>query len=70
MPNRQTQTKNATITYEDLNAVKEGIASWLETKDEYICAIQVLSSDNKADRDTLLAYYNSVWTDTPGVIPQ
>lgn len=64
------QTKNATITYEDLNAVKEGIASWLATKDEYICAIQVLSSDNKADRDTLLAYYNSVWTDTPGVIPQ
>lgn len=64
------QTKNATITYEDLNDVKEGIASWLATKDEYICAIQVLSSDNKADRDTLLAYYNSVWTDNPGVIPQ
>ena len=71
------ETKDGSVvTYSDLDAVRNSIGLWLSTKVnedgtyKYDCALDVLSKQDKGDMEILLAYYDSVWSDQPGVLPQ
>ena len=62
------ETKDGyTITSNDIEDVRRSIGCWLAEKN-YDSAMDVLASNNAEDKNTLLAYYESVWSENPGIL--